>query len=59
MTRSLPKNERGLLVAMLKIADFIEACALANHAAGVVIREVGTASCTPETLLGALAESPA
>jgi D-beta-D-heptose 7-phosphate kinase/D-beta-D-heptose 1-phosphate adenosyltransferase len=37
-------------------ADFPGACVLANHAAGVVIREVGTAVCSPEELLASLAE---
>jgi len=37
-------------------ADFPEACVLANHAAGVVIREVGTAVCSPEELLASLTE---
>ncbi len=37
-------------------ADYPNACALANHAAGVVIREVGTAACTPAQLLASLAE---
>jgi D-beta-D-heptose 7-phosphate kinase/D-beta-D-heptose 1-phosphate adenosyltransferase len=37
-------------------ADFPSACCLANHAAGVVIREVGTASCSPAQLLASLAE---
>jgi rfaE bifunctional protein kinase chain/domain len=46
-------------LALAAGADFIEACALANHAAGIVIREVGTASCTPDALLAALAESHA
>jgi len=40
-------------------ADYPEACYLANHAAGVVIREVGTATCSPaqlrESLAGTLA----
>jgi D-glycero-beta-D-manno-heptose-7-phosphate kinase len=35
-------------------ADFPAACHLANHAAGVVIREVGTASCSPQQLLASL-----
>ena len=43
-------------LALAAGADFPEACALANHAAGVVIREVGTASCSPEQLLASLAE---
>jgi D-beta-D-heptose 7-phosphate kinase/D-beta-D-heptose 1-phosphate adenosyltransferase len=42
-------------LALAAGADFVGACALANHAAGLVIREVGTASCTPEALLGSLA----
>src|SRR5216117_1060608 len=40
-------------------AEFPNACYLANHAAGLVIREVGTASCTKEQLLAALAGSAA
>jgi len=43
-------------LALAAGADYPEACALANHAAGVVIREVGTASCTPAELLASLAE---
>jgi bifunctional ADP-heptose synthase (sugar kinase/adenylyltransferase) len=37
-------------------AELPAACFLANHAAGVVIREVGTASCTRDELLRSLAE---
>ncbi|HEY2956372.1 MAG TPA: D-glycero-beta-D-manno-heptose-7-phosphate kinase [Candidatus Eisenbacteria bacterium] len=40
-------------------ADFPHACYLSNHAAGLVIREVGTASCTREQLLASLAAAPA
>ena len=36
-------------------ADYPEACYLANHAAGVVIREVGTATCSPTQLRTSLA----
>jgi rfaE bifunctional protein kinase chain/domain len=43
-------------LALAAGADFPEACALANHAAGVVIREVGTASCSPEQLVASLTE---
>jgi len=43
-------------LALAAGADFPEACALANHAAGVVIREVGTAACTPAELLASLDE---
>ncbi len=35
-------------------ADFPSACRLANHAAGIVIREVGTATCTRDQLIAAL-----
>jgi rfaE bifunctional protein kinase chain/domain len=38
-------------------ANFVDACRLANHAAGVVIREIGTAVCTPEALRASLAEA--
>lgn len=37
-------------------AELPSACFLANHAAGVVIREIGTASCTRDDLLRSLAE---
>jgi D-beta-D-heptose 7-phosphate kinase/D-beta-D-heptose 1-phosphate adenosyltransferase len=42
-------------VALAAGADYPEACYLANHAAGVVIREVGTASCSPHQLQASLA----
>jgi bifunctional ADP-heptose synthase (sugar kinase/adenylyltransferase) len=35
----------------------VSACALSNHAAGLVIREVGTATCTPDQLRASLRES--
>lgn len=41
-------------LALAAGADFPTACHLANHAAGLVIREVGTASTTPERLLADL-----
>ena len=37
-------------------ADLVSACALANHAAGLVIREVGTATCMPDELRASLRE---
>ncbi len=43
-------------LALAAGADYPVACHLANHAAGVVIREVGTASCTPAQLDASLAE---
>jgi D-beta-D-heptose 7-phosphate kinase/D-beta-D-heptose 1-phosphate adenosyltransferase len=41
-------------LALAAGADFVTACHLANHAAGLVIREVGTASCTPPQLIADL-----
>jgi D-glycero-beta-D-manno-heptose-7-phosphate kinase len=41
-------------LALAAGGDFISACALANHAAGIVIREVGTATCTPRQLVDSL-----
>ncbi|HTO91764.1 MAG TPA: D-glycero-beta-D-manno-heptose-7-phosphate kinase [Candidatus Sulfotelmatobacter sp.] len=41
-------------LALAAGAEFPEACHLANHAAGVVIREVGTACCSPRQLLESL-----
>jgi len=38
-------------LALASGADFVSACRLANHAAGLVIREVGTATCDPVRLL--------
>jgi D-beta-D-heptose 7-phosphate kinase/D-beta-D-heptose 1-phosphate adenosyltransferase len=35
-------------------ADFVSACQLANHAAGLVIREIGTATCSRVALLADL-----
>ena len=44
-------------LALAAGAEFVEACYLANHAAGIVIREVGTATCSPDQLRAALAET--
>ena len=44
-------------LALAAGADLVTACALANHAAGLVIREVGTATCTPEELRASLREN--
>ncbi len=41
-------------LALAAEAHYPEACFLANHAAGVVIREVGTASCSPAQLKASL-----
>ena len=46
-------------LALAAGADYPEACYLANHAAGVVIREVGTATCPPGELRASLAGAPA
>ena len=45
-------------LALASGADFVSACRLANHAAGIVIREVGTATCSPERLLADLEAPP-
>jgi len=42
-------------LALAAGADYPEACYLANHAAGLVIREVGTATCSPADLKTSLA----
>jgi rfaE bifunctional protein kinase chain/domain len=42
-------------LALAAGADFVTASRLSNHAAGVVIREIGTASCTPDQLIASLA----
>jgi rfaE bifunctional protein kinase chain/domain len=46
-------------LALAAGAGYPEACYLANHAAGVVIREVGTASCSPAQLRASLVDGPA
>ena len=46
-------------LALAAGASYPEACYLANHAAGVVIREVGTASCSPAQLRASLVDAPA
>jgi D-beta-D-heptose 7-phosphate kinase/D-beta-D-heptose 1-phosphate adenosyltransferase len=43
-------------LALAAGADMVTACALSNHAAGLVIREVGTATCTPDQLRASLRE---
>ncbi|MEO5987448.1 MAG: D-glycero-beta-D-manno-heptose-7-phosphate kinase [Candidatus Eisenbacteria bacterium] len=45
-------------LALAAGADYPEACYLANHAAGVVIREVGTATCSPQALRASVAGAP-
>lgn len=44
-------------LALAAGADYPEACYLANHAAGVVIRELGTATCSPAQLKTSLADA--
>jgi D-beta-D-heptose 7-phosphate kinase/D-beta-D-heptose 1-phosphate adenosyltransferase len=46
-----------IALALAAGSDFVSACALANHAAGIVIREVGTATCTPAELRESLRAS--
>jgi D-beta-D-heptose 7-phosphate kinase/D-beta-D-heptose 1-phosphate adenosyltransferase len=43
-------------VALAAGADYPTASHLANHAAGIVIREVGTATCAPAELIASLAD---
>jgi D-beta-D-heptose 7-phosphate kinase/D-beta-D-heptose 1-phosphate adenosyltransferase len=43
-------------LALAAGADFPLAAHLSNHAAGLVIREVGTATCTPDELRASLGE---
>jgi len=43
-------------LALAAGATYPEACYLANHAAGVVIREVGTATCSPSQLRNSIAD---
>jgi len=45
-------------LALASGADLVSACRLANHAAGIVIREVGTATCTTAELLADLGAAP-
>ncbi len=46
-------------LALAAGADYPTASHIANHAAGLVIREVGTTSCTPAQLLASLADGRA
>ncbi len=46
-------------LALAAGADYPTASHLSNHAAGVVIREVGTAACTPAELMASLADGRA
>jgi len=45
-----------IALALAAGADFPSACWLANHAAGIVIREVGTGTCSPVELLASISE---
>ena len=45
-------------LALASGADYPAACYLSNHAAGIVIREVGTATCSPAQLLESLKAAP-
>jgi D-beta-D-heptose 7-phosphate kinase/D-beta-D-heptose 1-phosphate adenosyltransferase len=46
-----------LATALAAGATMVEAALVANHAAGIVIREIGTASVTPEEIEGSFAEA--
>jgi len=43
-----------LALALVAGADAVEAAEISNHAAGVVVGKVGTATCSPEELLASL-----
>jgi D-glycero-beta-D-manno-heptose-7-phosphate kinase len=43
-----------LTLALVANADAVEAAEISNHAAGVVVGKVGTATCSPEELLASL-----
>jgi D-beta-D-heptose 7-phosphate kinase/D-beta-D-heptose 1-phosphate adenosyltransferase len=43
-----------LMLAVVAGADYLEAAALANYAAGVVVGKIGTATCTPAELVAAV-----
>jgi D-beta-D-heptose 7-phosphate kinase/D-beta-D-heptose 1-phosphate adenosyltransferase len=43
-------------LALAAGADYPTASYLSNHAAGVVIREVGTATCSPKQLEASIAD---
>jgi len=47
----------ALAVALSAGASMVEAAQIANHAAGIVIREIGTASVTPEEIERSFAEA--
>ncbi len=46
----------ALAVALAAGASMVEAAVVANHAAGIVIREIGTASVTPDEIIRSLDE---
>jgi rfaE bifunctional protein kinase chain/domain len=48
-----------LTLALAAGADAVEAASISNHAAGVVVGKIGTATCSPEELLASFARSAA
>ena len=46
-----------MMLAIAAGADYLEAAALANNAAGVVVSKIGTATCSPAELLAAVQEA--
>jgi rfaE bifunctional protein kinase chain/domain len=49
----------ALALALAAGADLLSACMLANHAAGIVVAQVGAATASPEDVLAAMEEHPA
>jgi D-beta-D-heptose 7-phosphate kinase/D-beta-D-heptose 1-phosphate adenosyltransferase len=45
-------------LALAAGADYPSACCISNHAAGLVVGEIGTTACTPEELLASLDGRP-
>jgi D-glycero-beta-D-manno-heptose-7-phosphate kinase len=46
-----------LTLALSAEADPVEAAEMSNHAAGVVVGKVGTATCSPDELVGSFARN--
>jgi D-beta-D-heptose 7-phosphate kinase/D-beta-D-heptose 1-phosphate adenosyltransferase len=48
----------SLTLALAAKANPVEAAEIANHASGVVVGKVGTATCSPEELVQSFARNP-
>ena len=47
----------ALVLALAAGADAVEAAEISNHAAGVVVGKIGTATCSPEELVHSFARN--